>query len=315
MDPERALLLVDAHTQGRASLRAGLLARIVRWLTGLSRDDFYDFDPSQTVALVRTAQEALASQTWAYLDALGNPAAGGPSLPDDPRGVDQLEVWERPAKEYRFQRAMGLEHEAALDAAVTRARVMADDDLTLAMREAAAQHSEAAVGVTGLRRVIHPEMSEGGTCGLCIAASDRIYKPGRLLPIHDRCKCTVAEVTKANDPGGSLNGQSLQELYETAGGSGGAKLKATRYKITEHGELGPVLVPKRANVRTAAEVKRDAGTSMSDTEKARKRLAVGESKLKELQERAAAGEDVSAQLEYWLGHIETLRRRAAQAAA
>ena len=34
-------------------------------------------------------------------------------------------------------------------------------------------------------------------------------------------------------------------------------------------------------------------------------------KLRELKERAAAGEDVEVQLDYWLGHIETLRSRAA----
>lgn len=314
MEPERALLLVDAHTQGRRSLRVGLLDRIVRWLRGLSQDDFYNFDPAETVAVVRTAQEALASQTWAYLDALGAAAAGGPELPDEPRGVAPAVVWERPAKTYRFERAMGVEHEAALDAAVNRATTIADDDLTLAMREAAAQHSEAAPGVTGLRRVIHPELSESGTCGLCIAASDRIYKPGRLLPVHDRCRCSVAEVTAASDPGNSLNGQSLNDLYEAAGGTDAAKLKGTRYKVTEHGELGPVLVPKKADVRTPAEVKRDTGTSMDAAEKARKRLSVGEAKLKELQERAAAGEDVAAPLEYWLGHIETLRKRAKDAA-
>lgn len=297
-DPERALLLVDAHTRGRASLRRGLLDRIVRWLRGMGQDDFYgDFDPSEAVAVVRVAQEALAAQTWAYLDSLGTYAPGSPELPPEPRGVDPAVVWERPAKEYRYQRSLGRDHDEALDLAVHRAETIADDDLTLAMREAAAQHSEKAEGVTGLRRVVHPEMSESGACGLCLAASDRIYSPGTLLPIHDNCKCTVAEVTATNDPGNSLNDKSLTDLYETAGGKDAATLKGTRWKIDEHGELGAVLVPEKATPRTVAEVKRDTGRSMSAAEMARKRLAVGEAKLQELQERAAAGEDVSAQLE------------------
>lgn len=314
MEPERAVLLVDRHTQGRESIRKGLLSRIARWLRGLSQDDFYDFDPTEMVAVVRVAQEALAAQTWAYLDALGTHVSGSPALPDEPRGVDPVEVWGRPAKEYRYQRSLGRDHDEALNLATQRAGTIADDDLTLAMREAAAQHSKKAKGVTGLRRVVHPEMSEGGSCGLCLAASDRIYRPGTLLPIHASCRCTVAEVTASNDPGNSLNDKSLSDLYEAAGGTDAGNLKGTRWKVDEHGELGPVLVPERAAPRTEADVKRDTGRSMPDVEKARKRLAVGEAKLEELRERAAAGEDVSAPLGYWLSHIETLRQRVKSAA-
>lgn len=311
MEPEQALFLVDAHTRGRESLRLGVLERIARWLRGLTEGDFYDFDPSEAVAVVRTAQEALAAQTWAYLDSLGTYAAGDPDLPDEPRGVDPAQVWERPAKTYRFERSMGRDHDEALDLAVQRAETIADDDLALAMRVAAAQHSQAADGVVGLRRVVHPEMSRGGACGLCLAASDRVYKVATLMPVHDHCKCTVAEVTADSDPGNSLNDRSLGDLYEAAGSTSASDLKGTRWKVTEHGELGPVLVPEKSTPRTEAEVERDTGSSMSAAEKAAKRLAVGEAKLRELQERAAAGEDVSVQLDYWLGHIETLRRRAA----
>lgn len=628
MEPEQALLLVDAHTRGRGSIRLGLVQRITRWLRGLSQDDFYDFDPSEAVAVVRVAQEALAAQTWAYLDSLGTYAAGDPDLPDEPRGVDPARVWERPAKTYRFERSMGRDHAEALDLAVQRAQTIAEDDLAHAMRISAAQHSQAADGVIGLRRVVHPEMSQGGSCGLCLAASDRIYKVATLLPIHancvpgdarvaaegvlgitrrayagdfvvlktasgqkltvtpnhpvltlsgwvpagevlegddllhhrfghgvvgrsphegdvpptaeelwraatvdlgldatrvplasqdfygdgvegevdvvsthgffarvgdvafgqpcrhqslvaghsprvplagqgssfesllglrdatngsiggsgdggailaagadvtleasgrpvphrdalllkaapddlprdfealcqrelglalgvsggdllvgeglpagakfdpfglefrghgigayaalgrslrdrlsadvepDRvvhagrvtgsghvfdlftvegwfssdsyivsnCRCTVAEVTNTSDPGNSLNDRSLADLYDAAGSTSAADLKGTRWKVSEHGELGPILVPKKATPRTEADVRRDVGDVMSAAEKARKRLSVGEAKLRELQERAAAGEDVEVQLDYWLGHIETLRSRAA----
>lgn len=311
MEPEQALLLVDAHTRGRESIRLGLVQRITRWLRGLSQDDFYDLDPSGAVAVVRVAQEALAAQTWAYLDSLGTYAAGDPTLPDEPRGVDPAQVWERPAKTYRFERSMGRDHDEALDLAVQRAQTIAEDDLAHAMRISAAQHSQAADGVIGLRRVVHPEMSQGGACGLCLAASDRIYKVASLLPLHSHCRCTVAEVTSTSDPGNSLNDRSLADLYDAAGSTSAADLKGTRWKVSEHGELGPILVPRKATPRTEADVRRDTGDAMSAAEKARKRLAVGEAKLRELQERAAAGEDVEVQLDYWLGHIETLRKGAA----
>ena len=37
--------------------------------------------------------------------------------------------------------------------------------------------------IRAYRRVIHPELSKGGTCGLCIAASDRIYFVDDLLAL------------------------------------------------------------------------------------------------------------------------------------
>jgi hypothetical protein len=95
----------------------------------------------------------------------------------------------------------------------------------------------------GYRRFIHPEFSAGGVCGLCVAASDRIYHRETLRPIHLRCKCTSAPVTKTYDPGLGLNDSDIKNLYTDAGGStSAADLKRGRYKIA-YNELGPVLVP------------------------------------------------------------------------
>jgi len=163
-------------------------------------------------------------------------------------------VFQRAAQTYRWVISQG--GTDADQQSVLRMNVLIDDNLMLAQRLAQQQVlaatdepvdlDRAKVKVIGYRRVIHPELSRGGTCGMCIAASDRIYKIGTLLPIHDNCKCTIAAVTEDYDPADELNAVDLNQLYKDAGGTGNALLKRTRYQVGEHGELGPVLVPKRA---------------------------------------------------------------------
>jgi hypothetical protein len=65
-----------------------------------------------------------------------------------------------------------------VEAAVERVAAVADMDMQLADRAQSRRSSPSrpsAVDITGYRRVIHPEVSKGGSCGLCIAASDRVY--------------------------------------------------------------------------------------------------------------------------------------------
>lgn len=109
--------------------------------------------------------------------------------------------------------------------------------------------------IIGYRRLIHPELSESGTCGLCIAAADRIYRTSELMPIHAHCKCTVGLIiTGQADVGLGLNRAQLRELYTLAGGTGKAKLAKVRYRRNRHGELGPVLGFAQDNFRGPEEV-------------------------------------------------------------
>lgn len=185
-------------------------------------------------------------------------------------------VFERPAALYRYVVSQG-----GTDAAgqsVLRLDTLIDDNLMLAQRLAQQQVLAKAAAVNldlppgkrqpkiiGYRRVIHPELSRGGTCGMCIAASDRIYRVAQLLPIHAHCKCTIAAVTEEYDPADDLNAVDLGQLYKQAGGTSVAHLKRTRYQVDEHGELGPVLVPeKKYKPRTAASKKRAGKTGVTD---------------------------------------------------
>ncbi|OBK14082.1 hypothetical protein [Mycobacterium asiaticum] len=221
-------------------------------------------------------------------------------------------VFARPAALFRYLIANGQPDADAQ--AVLRIRTLVDDNLMLAQRLAQQEVLAQAVDldgtrrgrgrrgprIVGYRRVIHPELSRGGTCGMCIAASDRIYKVGELMPIHNRCHCTVSAVTDEHDPADDLNSVDLAQLYRDSGGTSAAHLKRTRYKVDKHGEMGPVLVPERKyKPRSDAARKRAGGTAVSAA-----RLLPGlEKNLKDLRAKGL-GED-SPQISY---HLQTIAR-------
>ncbi|MCX2931398.1 hypothetical protein ORI20_14025 [Mycobacterium sp. CVI_P3] len=175
---------------------------------------------------------------------------GGRQVVDLDEDASTVGIFNRPARTQRYLESKGVGSEQARAEAELRMLGLVDGNLMLAQRLAEAEILAKAAGVDkrviGLRRVIHPELSRTGTCGLCIAASDRIYKVTELMPIHNRCKCTQAAVTREFDPADVLNTVDLKQLYTDAGGTtSGAALKRTRYKVDEHGELGPQLVPSK----------------------------------------------------------------------
>ncbi|WP_280186280.1 MULTISPECIES: hypothetical protein [Nocardia] len=166
-------------------------------------------------------------------------------------------VMVRVAGEYRYSRSQGRTHAEALTAADNRIRVIVDGNLQVArtlVEEGALQSlrrafEEGTVDLDqepiGYRRVIHPERSVGGVCGLCVVAADRTYKIGELKAIHSLCKCTVLPIFEDSDPGQELNGEDLDALYKAAGGNTRDRFKRTRYKLIDHSELGPLLVPQK----------------------------------------------------------------------
>ena len=264
-DPRRALVLVDQHTAGRESIWRGVWAAIVRVLAGASSRDHYARATQARAAreiadIVRVAQEATGDLTLEYLDAMLveqdlRPPRRVEPIPDRPRAVDPVEEWLRPFAQFRVEYARSQDEQRARASALLRAEQLADMDLALAQREAARNHAAAAAGVIGYRRVIHPELSKyGQTCGLCLAASDRLYGTSELMPLHQGCNCTVAEVTSREDVGAELNGLALQDLYDAARGTDRGLLQRVRYRVESHGELGPVLVNAGHDFRGPDEV-------------------------------------------------------------
>ena len=126
-----------------------------------------------------------------------------------------------------------------LDAARERGETVADTDAVRA-GDMANRESYRKAGVKLYRRVIHPELSHTGTCGLCVVASDRTYHISDLNPMHDHCHCTVMPILNGNDPGLSLNRNDLDAIYSRAGGNKAWQLSKVNVTVDEHGEIGPV---------------------------------------------------------------------------
>lgn len=123
----------------------------------------------------------------------------------------------------------------------------------------AAQSRYRASGVTKYRRVIHPELSRTGTCGLCVVAATNTFTRGDLMPMHQQCRCTVAPITAKNDPGLKLNDSDLMRIYRAAGETSGngysthaSDLTKLRVQVVNNSELGPVLLRKDAPVNRNA---------------------------------------------------------------
>jgi hypothetical protein len=266
------LTYVAAQAAARQRIQDTVTTQLMNLLRALLTGRWYD-EPAIAAAvpqldgIVRQGQDITRDITRTYLDqslmALdATPPRVDPELPDRLRAVDVFAEWERPAEQYRYARSQGADDAQATLVAVERAQHLAVEDLDLAMRETTRRHLAAAEDVTGYRRVIHPELSKSGTCGLCVAAADRIYHVDDLMPIHTNCQCAPMMIVRGKgDPARIFNGADTTELYRrvlaAAGSTAADKLKNTRIRVSEHGELGPVLHDAGHRFRDAGDVESD----------------------------------------------------------
>lgn len=189
-------------------------------------------------------------------------------LEDDREALDPAEPYGRVADGYRYATTMlGDSPEKAQQKAAVRIATTAATDVQLAVR-AQYQKTLGAQDATGWRRILHPELSETGPCGLCVVAADRVYKSEDLLPLHNRCVCEVLPVYGRVDPGITLNGDDLAAIYEAAGGNTREQLRRISVVMTEHAELGPVLVHGTQHYRSPEEVARSYASSRRVREQA-----------------------------------------------
>jgi hypothetical protein len=251
-DLDRIRQLVNAH----ASTRQHVTATAIRQSQADVRAFTSWYDTAAITILAQrlatrssSSQQAVASLTDAYLARVltilrGRPVspAGTVKIPGTFRAdVTPEGVFGRLADSYRWEVLRGLDDAEKLLARLqdqTAVLTSTNDDLAF---RAQAHHSLDRLRI-GFRRVLHPELSRTGSCGLCIAASTRIYGRDRLMPLHDRCHCGVLPVLDGDDPGDVLNSQDLAALYGAAGGQTSREaLKKIRVAVHDHGELGPVL--------------------------------------------------------------------------
>ncbi len=201
-----------------------------------------------------------------------------------------------------------------LDAAVQRAASVAEMDSQLAVRQQSQQTMRASTRVVGYRRVIHPELTRTGTCGLCIAASIRIYRVDELMPIHHHCACSVVPLLAGQDLGAAINAADLGRVYRDAGSTGASDLKRTRYTVTDAGALGPLLEPE-ANARRLQRKKAGAGNPKLAKSPERKAadLARLHGSLEASRTRARANADKQPAI--WADYADALGKRVADLGA
>lgn len=323
-------VLVAAFSQASEALQEGT-AEVVRtaWLTF---EDWYDPILVAALAAEMADLSTAAQQTTAGLSAqfaaeavaatLGIPTGSLPRSLWRPvrNGASLRLVHTRPAEAFKRAIATGATVEEALIRAGGRGVGLALSDLSLQDR-AVQEEMFRRLGVEHYRRVIRPELSRTGTCGLCIAAADRIYNTGNLMPIHPpSCNCIVLPIVGDIDPGFKLNEEDLAQLYADAGSNKAVDLRRTGYKsldelraapyaVHEHGELGPMIT--RANDRFRGP---DKVALEDDPERAARMLDKVLPVLASLEERDAAGENVAEPLKYQRDLIARLRGIVAAAA-
>ena len=213
--------------------------------------------------MVRQVRQAAISYADATLDAAGiKPPKGYDPTFIYPRfGTDPWEVNYRPAQAYRsaaiqapsirpveWPKVSDADWRAVsewLEAASEQGRRTADTNATLAGTDTTLTRYRRAK-VLSYRRVLHPEMSKTGCCGLCVVAATRWYSTASLLPLHSHCHCTVAPAGSEHDPGLELNEKDLQRLYSEAGGTTGERLRGVSVRFETNGEIGPVMSYKDA---------------------------------------------------------------------
>lgn len=238
-------------------------------------------------------------------------------------GVTPLEVYQRPAEEYRYWLSTGLRPNEALVKSLERVATIADTDLSLTRRDESRRVFRNTEGskVIGYRRIIHPEQSQDGTsCGLCVVASTRLYKTSELMPIHNECNCDVLPVTLDNDPGHELNQDDIQAIYDAAaqtradaqpGDSSNdpGDLLKTKVSFTNHGELGPIISSgnRQGSKQRAAAKDRSPLTPIESIDK---ELHTLKKSAEKLAVRASKGEDVRQYLGWMRDRISILERRA-----
>lgn len=158
-------------------------------------------DPDETVGRVVPLVEAGVGRVVVLADAYMTAKAVAAGIPMTVKGLpafayrdlrsrDAAEVYRRPFGALGGQLEQGAELQAALGSARAALGRTVRTDLQLAQTHAAREWMRDEPRVVGYERVLGP----GKNCPLCEAAATRRYYREDLMPIHERCGCTVAPI-------------------------------------------------------------------------------------------------------------------------
>lgn len=207
------------------------------------------------VPVVAGAQRQAATLTAGYVRRTVLDAGGQPDdVVIDPEGsvgaavrngTPPEEVYRRPFVTVWTALKAGTPWVAAVGQGRTRALVAVQQDVQFAARQAAKDAMAGQPSIVGYRRVL----GAGENCGKCITASTQRYHKSELMPIHARCRCTVAPIVGTLDPGQVINRERLDMIKAemrkrgiTFGTKDEGRLTHVRIDVVEHGEHGPTLV-------------------------------------------------------------------------
>lgn len=260
--------VVLRSVEQHAKLRQSLLLELLKALLGLwggfkgwNDPDLVSGQAAQSANLVDVALSKSRRLARSYAMAMLRELDAAPAKPLPPpvdlyprSGSTELDVYTRPAEQYLYAISQGKTDAQALKIATDRMQSLAEMDVAAAERDELETIWALSPKVIGHRRIIHPELSKSGTCGLCVVAASRLYSMDELMPLHNRCKCTDGPVVAGGDYPLRLNEADLKTIYEAAGSTGAADLKRIRVAIKEHGELGPILVREGQEFRDVATV-------------------------------------------------------------
>lgn len=220
---------------------------------------------SQVIPAMSAATTAAAQLTDGYIAAYLEAETGSPASPTGivrppVRPVDVDTEWRRPFIHTWVALEAGKDWLTAVDAGRVYAASTAATDTQVAARNTAGEAMDSyGPRVAGYRRVLGP----GNNCGLCIVASTQRYGRSTLLPIHNRCGCTVEPII--GGPVGRVIDRGRLNLVKSQLRS--EDLPYTRSALTrlrvdpadlppvrvaQHGELGPVLTDARHRFDPAA---------------------------------------------------------------
>jgi len=162
-------------------------------------------------------------------------------------GVDTSVVYRRPFVDMRTALSKGSTMTYAIEAGARRANYLASTEVQLAKRGAGLKARRENDNIVGYVRTL----TGFENCGLCYVASTQRYTRGDLLPIHPGCDCGEMPIYGAQDPGQVIDEVRLDAAHENVRrrfgvyDRGARELDYRQIRITEHGEMGPMLTVRK----------------------------------------------------------------------